>query len=195
MDDARIMRRLQALSPATCWAIVDGERRPVAIPPPGTRGRWRRVRDAARAMGADGIECVDAAGAVLDVLTFDASDTGSSADDVVARSDTARDVASDVERIVALVVEAQDRAVHRHGEHVRIALDALARVCEAIADRAERLERAIGALAAAREADVDTSGTDRLAALAISMLAGGPASSLDARSALTTPVNGAKKTE
>jgi uncharacterized Ntn-hydrolase superfamily protein len=193
MDDARLARRLRTLSPARCYAIVDGERREVAIGAPGSRGRWQRVIEAARAMGADGVECVDADGAVLDVLTFDAfNDTSTHAVDTRT---SARDVAGDVERIVALCMECADRAVQRHGEHVRIALDALARVCEAVADRAERLERALAAVAAARDDGGDTSQTDRLATLALTMLAGGHPGTLDARSVLTPTANGGKKGE
>jgi uncharacterized Ntn-hydrolase superfamily protein len=154
------------------------------------------VRDAARALGAEGIECVDAAGAVLDVVTFDASTHDASTHDIASHAPSAsRDVASDVERIVAIVIDAQDRAVHRHGEHVRVALDALARVVEALGDRAERLERALAALAASRDAEGDTSGTDRLAALAVAMLAGGKPEALETRSPLTVGVNGATKAE
>jgi hypothetical protein len=158
-----------------------------------------RVVDAARAVGADGVECVDEKGAVLDVLTFDAQDVPdmsyTSASDVSARAKAAREVVGDVERIVALCLDAADRAVQRNGEHTRIALDALARVCEAIAERAERLERALAALAAARDTEGDASSTDRLAAMAMAMLAGAPPATLDGRSPLTGVVNGAKTKE
>lgn len=143
-DDAAA-RALRESRGTRFFAVNDNGEREVKAAK--TRGRWERLVAAARALGAHAVECRDDDGATVAVVELD---------DREERSERTErdDRVGEVERLLALVVRAQDQAVARQAEQVRAVTDAAMRVMHAAADRASAMERAVLAMVRAREADL-----------------------------------------
>lgn len=126
---------------ATVHAVMhDGAE--VAIDAPKTRDRVSRMARVAAARRPERVEVrVDAA--VVDVVVLDES---APAQDAQVSTAT-----TEVERLLALVLRAQDDAVRRHMDATRHVVDAAVRVMSASAERTERIERALERALAERE--------------------------------------------
>ncbi len=134
------------------FAVVDGEPREVKAA--RTRGRWERLVAASIALGASAIECRDTSGATLAVVELDDEEpreTIAAAPERPAPSGSA----GEVERLLGLVLRAQDAAVSRQAEQVKQITDAALSVMQAAADRASSMERAVLSLVQQRERELD----------------------------------------
>lgn len=123
-----------------------------------TRGRWERLRDSARALGAHAIECRDDDDAVLAVVQLDELDDVSELEEVALeepKAKEARGTAGEVERLLSIVLRAQDAAVQRQAEQVTSVTQAALSIMTAAAERAATLERAVLALVQHREKELD----------------------------------------
>lgn len=155
-DDAAA-RELRESRGARFFAIVDGEPREVRAAK--TRGRWERLVGAARALGASCIEARDDDGATLAVVQLDEDDEHAS--DEPRRELAPTDArAGELERLLGIVLRAQDAAVARQSEHVRAVTEAALSVMNAAAERAASMERAVLALVQQRERDLDAAAAE-----------------------------------
>lgn len=153
----RAARALRESRAERFFALVDGKEREVRAAK--TRGRWERLHDAAHALGASSIECRDEDGATLAVVQL-----GEQLEPLLEEDDQAqqleqlplraRSSADEVERLLTLVLRAQDAAVARQGEQVRQVTDAALSVMNAAAERASSMERAVLALVQQREREL-----------------------------------------
>lgn len=132
------------------FAMVEGEAREVKAAK--TRGRWERLLAASVALGASAIECRDASGATLAVVELDAEDEPRAASPVPEK---VSGNAGEVERLLGLVLRAQDAAVSRQAEQVKQITDAALSVMNAAAERASSMERAVLSLVQQRERELD----------------------------------------
>ncbi len=154
----RAARALREARAERFFAVIDGEAKR-EVRAAKTRGRWERLHDAAHALGASAIECRDEEGATLavvglgvplDELEEDAPQL-ELRDAPRARGGSSAD---EVERLLALVLRAQDSAVARQSEQVRQVTDAALSVMNAAAERASSMERAVLALVQQREREL-----------------------------------------
>lgn len=134
------------------FALVDGEPREVRAAK--TRGRWERLVGASVALGASSIECRDASGATLAVVDLEEDEPR---EPIAAAPERAAPggTAGEVERLLGLVLRAQDAAVSRQAEQVKQITDAALSVMQAAADRASSMERAVLSLVQQRERELD----------------------------------------
>jgi hypothetical protein len=119
-----------------------------------TRGRWERLVSSARALGASSVEARDRDGATLAVVQLE-EPAAARVLEVSAEDDEPADRAREVERLLAVVLRAQDAALARSAEQTRAITDAALSVMQAAAERAASMERAVLALVQARERDVE----------------------------------------
>lgn len=152
-DDAAA-RALRDSRGTKYFAVVDGEPREVKAAK--TRGRWDRLIGAARALGASCIEARDDDGATLAVVQLDEEQDAARDDE--RRADDSR--AGELERLLGIVLRAQDAAVARQSEHVRSVTEAALSVMNAAAERAASMERAVLALVQQRERDLDAAAAE-----------------------------------
>lgn len=151
LDDAAA-RALRDSKADRFFAMVDGEEREVRAAK--TRGRWERIVSAARALGASSIDARDASGATLAVVELhDVDDEHGRDVDPAPTRDTG--TAGEVERLLAVVLRAQDAAVARQAEQVQAITSAALSVMQASAARAASMERAVLALVQQRERDLE----------------------------------------
>jgi hypothetical protein len=151
-----IARALRDSRGSRFFAIVEGEAREVKTAK--TRGRWERLTDAAILLGASRIEARDDDGATLAVVQVGELDDEPSAPEAAPapeRTSAARDSVAEVERLLVVVLKAQDHALSRHAEQTRAIVDASVQVMTASAERASSLERAVLALVQQRERDLE----------------------------------------
>lgn len=153
-----VTRALRESRATRFFALVDGDAREVKAAK--TRGRWERLHDSALSLGASAIECRDDDGAVLAVVALDVleDDDGADdgADDASAREPKReRGTAGEVERLLSIVLRAQDAAVQRQAEQVQSVTNAALQVMNAAAERAASMERAVLALVTQRERELD----------------------------------------
>lgn len=153
-DDAAA-RALRDSRGTKYFAVVDGEPREVKAAK--TRGRWDRLIGAARALGASCIEARDDDGATLAVVQLD-EEQDAARDDGRHAADDSR--AGELERLLGIVLRAQDAAVARQSEHVRSVTEAALSVMNAAAERAASMERAVLALVQQRERDLDAAAAE-----------------------------------
>jgi len=133
------------------FALVEGEPREVKAAK--TRGRWERLVSASIALGATSIECRDTSGATLAVVELDQDDNDRPS--LPEAKPTPSGSAGEVERLLGLVLRAQDQAVSRQAEQVKAITDAALSVMQAAADRASSMERAVLSLVQQRERELD----------------------------------------
>lgn len=135
--------------------MVDGEPREVKAAK--TRGRWERLHDSAAAMGATAIECRDDGGAVLAIVELEELGAELVEERVEEHAPrvTSTGTAGEVERLLAIVLRAQDAAVQRQAEQVQSVTNAALSVMNAAAERAASMERAVLALVQQRERELD----------------------------------------
>lgn len=134
------------------FALVEGEPREVKAAK--TRGRWERLVSASIALGATSIECRDTSGATLAVVELDQEDDDDRPSLPEAKPAPSGS-AGEVERLLGLVLRAQDAAVSRQAEQVKAITDAALSVMQAAADRASSMERAVLSLVQQRERELD----------------------------------------
>ena len=152
-----VTRALRESRASRFFAMVDGEPREVKAAK--TRGRWERLHDSAVAMGATAIECRDDGGAVLAFVELEelGAELVEERVDAFDGPKRARDTstAGEVERLLSIVLRAQDAAVQRQAEHVQSVTSAALSVMNAAAERAASMERAVLALVQQRERELD----------------------------------------
>lgn len=150
-----VARALRESRATRFFAVVEGEPREVKAAK--TRGRWERLADAATALGASRIEARDDDGATLAVVQLGEVDDEPA--DVEPepreRERERRDSVAEVERLLVVVLRAQDHALQRHAEQTRAIVDASVQVMTASAERASSLERAVLSLVQQRERDLE----------------------------------------
>lgn len=140
-------QRLRALRPKKVAALVDGEPRPLALR--NGRSKWDGVLTAARAMGAEAIECLDDEDAILEIIILnplkhsERTELAEVEPEEPLASVPMSERAAEVRSLVALCLDAADRSVGRQENHVGQVLEASIQVMKAAADRAERGERAL----------------------------------------------------
>lgn len=168
--------RLRAIRPARLIAIVGEEAHEIRLS--GRRGRWERALATAHELGAEELRALDGAGAVMAVLKLVEQRADEEDEETAATSH-----AAEVRALVALALDAADRAVLRTSEQQQQVLEAALSVMRAASERAERLERALAAVVRAHERalaaarDEQESPSDKLAeqalALALAQMGGG----------------------
>lgn len=149
-----LARALRDSKAARFFAIVD-EEKPRELKTAKTRGRWERLVNSAIALGAHAVECRDEDGAVLDVVALDGAELEPDAPSLSSSSSLKPSSAAEVERLLGLVLRAQDVALQRQGEHVTRVTESALRVMESAANRASSMERAVLALVQRRERELE----------------------------------------
>lgn len=175
-------QRLRNGRPAAVAAILeDGETKELAVR--AGKGKWEAVLMTARRLGAEGIECRDEAGAILEVIPLDVE---RKADDEPGLSSGAP--LGELEVLLKLCQDFADRSTGRQQETLSAVCDTAIQVMKASADRAERSERALDKVLRAHEKLLqsrpegdggDMSSTDMMAWMA-AMLGGKPPPQLGA---------------
>ncbi len=152
----QVARALRESRATRFFAVVEGEPREVKAAK--TRGRWERLADAATALGASRIEARDDDGATLAVVQLgevDDEPADVEPEPTRERERERRDSVAEVERLLVVVLRAQDHALQRHAEQTRAIVDASVQVMTASAERASSLERAVLSLVQQRERDLE----------------------------------------
>lgn len=138
-------QRLRHGRPKALAAILDdGETRELALM--AGKGRWEKALAAARALGAEGIECRNEDGAITEVIPLDVA--GRKGDDVVDGNGAQL---TELQTLLKLCGDYADRATGRQQETLNAVCDTAIQVMKASADRAERSERALDKVLRAHE--------------------------------------------
>lgn len=125
-------KRLRSVRPAKVYAIVDGEAKPLKVGQ--GRAKWERCIETATRLGAEGLQLHDEDGNVVDVVELVEREEELATDDkTVGR----------VEHLVALALDAADRAVSRNLEQQQQVLDASLTIMKAAVDRTNALEKVV----------------------------------------------------
>lgn len=123
-----------------------------------TRGRWERLAQSALMLRAERIECRDDDGATLAVVALveeDAELVEASEPSPMDAPASSSPRADEVDRIVQIIVRAQDAALSRGAEHTSAVIEGALRIASAATERADKLERAVLALVKQRENELD----------------------------------------
>ncbi len=136
-------QRLRNGRPFALAAILeDGETRELALM--AGKGRWEKALGAARALGAEGIECRNEEGAITEVIPLDVA--GKADDPVDGPAQL-----TELQTLLKLCGDYADRATGRQQETLNAVCDTAIQVMKASADRAERSERALDKVLRAHE--------------------------------------------
>lgn len=182
-----LARALRDAKATRFFAVVDDDKAR-ELKTAKTRGRWERLVNSALALGATAIECRDEDGAVLEVVQLELepqSDAASSTANTTTSSKPTNS-AAEVERLLGLVLRAQDVALQRQGEQVTRVTEAALRVMESAANRASSMERAVLALVQRRERELEQTAEQLDAELAAMARADARAAAERAHDAETT---------
>lgn len=162
-----LARALRDSKGARFFALVDDDK-PRELRTAKTRGRWERLVNSALALGAHSIEARDEDGATLHVVRLDELEESPPDAPSASSSSSSRpaSAAAEVERLLGLVLRAQDVALARQAEQVKAVTDAALRVMQASADRASSMERAVLTLVQRRERELESTAAQLDAELA-----------------------------
>jgi len=155
---------LRRLKPKRIIAIArDGEETEVSIV--GERGQYERAFRTLTSLGAVQARCLDADGAVCEVLPLGPTDESFApavpAPAASASAPSTRAASAEVAELLRITLEAQDRAVARQTDILREVTDAAVSImrlssqaAQASADRADKLERMLQAISVKREREL-----------------------------------------
>ena len=154
---ARALRESRASRFYAC--AIEGGKGERELKAAKTRGRWERLAQSATLLRAERIECRDDDGATLAVVSLVVEDDAPEAAaaplaDPVDSAPWMSPRADEVDRLVQIVVKAQDAALVRHQDHVTSLLDAAVKLATASSERADKLERAVLTLVQHREREL-----------------------------------------
>lgn len=135
-----VYKRLRTVRPAKVYAIVDGEARALALRT--GRAKWEQAIETARKLGADGLQLHDADDNILEVVSFDElADPEPLVDGVPPPKGASTEAR--VEYLVALALDASDRAVGRSVEQQKQVLDSALELMRVSTERVAHLERIV----------------------------------------------------
>jgi len=178
-----IVAGLKRCKPASLVAVaLDGEETPVALT--GQRGRYERAARSLVSLEAVQVRCMDADGAVAEVIAI-----GDSADDGDAPTGKGRDVPGEVERLMKITLDALDKARGRDLDMMAEVVGAAVSVLKTVADRFEKVDAQLALNQRKRERELDER-SESLAQLVAETAAAGTA---DDDAAATTEGNEALK--
>lgn len=156
----RVASELKASRASRFWACgIEGGKGERELKAAKTRGRWERLAQSALMLRAERIECRDDDGATLAVVALVEEDAelveASAPSPIDAPASSSSPRADEVDRIVQIIVRAQDAALSRGAEHTSAVIEGALRIASAATERADKLERAVLALVKQRESELD----------------------------------------
>lgn len=168
---------LKRAKPASCVAVADsGDETPVALT--GQRGRYERAARSLLSLQAVQVRCLDADGAVAEVIVV-----GETPEELGGDGPRARDVPGEVERLVRIALDARDRDRGRDLEMMDSVIQAAVGVLKVAGDRLEKLDAQASLNQRKRERELDERASE-LAQLAAENMTGAAGTDTEADTAL-----------